>query len=404
MSKQIPPPIPKLIDKYFNGSATPTELDELDRWYESVNAETVEVTVNENPETLNKRIKSKLMQQVAMSGEQTSPQQRVRKSVVPRSFVRSAAAVALLFGAAYFLGTALQDQATDTSEIRHFTETEDVAPPAPNAYLIRQDHSVLDLGRILAGEITTADAQWSEKDGKISFATDPTHVNSPHPDLPNPVEHLEVVVPKGNLFEMVLPDGSRVSLNADSRLTFPNRFEGRERHVTLSGEGFFEVVADPERPFFVHTEKQEIRVTGTRFNVSAYDNEQTESTALVDGKVSLKNRTDDRWVNLTPGELGVVQHHNTQVKSYGSLEGVIAWKSHVFVFEEESLASILRKISRWYNVDVDWSGIDIQDHLFSGKIRKQAGLKEVLTMIGMVADIDFHQRHNRLVVTKRNTK
>lgn len=397
MSTPIPPNIQRLMDRYLDGTATAAELDLLDEWYHSRDNESVAVSEPETREIVRARIKSRMMASLAKENTGSIRQVTPSKPFYPAMF-RTVAAVILLVLVGYFVNNRINPPgATDPGTI-HFSKADDIPSPGPSAYLVREDNSTLDLGRIMSGEILAIEGIELSDAGMIRFAaqTDPK-------DLPEEIEEMRVVVPKGNIFEMVLPDGSKVALNADSRLSFPSRFDGMERHVSLNGEGFFEVEADPDRPFFVHTEQQEIRVTGTQFNVSAYAGERTERTALVEGKVSMRNLQSNEWTSLKPGDEGIVESKGTLIEPYQSLESIIAWKSNIFVFEQESIADILRKVSRWYDVQFEWQALPAaqKSNLFSGKIRKQAGLKEVLTMLSLVAQVDFHQRNEVLIVSHR---
>lgn len=398
MSTQIPNHIQYLIDRYLDGSATSEELDRLDNWFHSDEGRSVEIPEMEVREKLKKRIKTRVMSGVTEDVEPLIHPEMHGRLRLP-SPLRIAGAVALLVTIGYFVMTLVNTSVPNGDRMVHFSKTDDVPAPATSAYLVRKNNSTVDLSRIISGEIEPTRGIELIGEQTIRFAP---AIDS---ESTEQREQLRVVVPRGNVFEMVLPDGSRVALNADSRLDFPSRFDADERHVSLVGEGFFDVQADSRRPFVVHTEKQEIRVTGTQFNVSAYAGELTEYTALVEGEVSLKNLQTNQWFPLNPGEAGTVTHESTAIAPFSSPEHIVAWKSNIFVFEQESIESILRKVSRWYDVEFEWKDkkTDLKSTLFSGKIRRQAGLKEVLTMLSLVANVDFHQQSDRLLVSERQT-
>jgi ferric-dicitrate binding protein FerR (iron transport regulator) len=183
---------------------------------------------------------------------------------------------------------------------------------------------------------------------------------------------------RGNKYQLLLGDGTKVWLNSASFLKYPVAFKGSDRKVELSGEGFFEVAKDKTKPFFVVTSSQEIRVLGTHFNVSNYKDEETVQTTLLEGSVSVRDKSTA--VVLTPGSQALSDGLGLQVKTDIDTDKVISWKQGWFDFDGMDLKTILRQISRWYDVDVVYKG-SISNERFGGRIKKDVPLSRVLQLL-----------------------
>ncbi|TKG95012.1 FecR family protein [Puteibacter caeruleilacunae] len=170
------------------------------------------------------------------------------------------------------------------------------------------------------------------------------------------VVHTEVVAPVGSQINLTLPDGSKVWLNHGSRLTYPQCFKGACRTVHLEGEGFFEVESDFKHPFFVETKKMTVKATGTKFNVKAYDDSPDFETTLVEGRVAVMKTVDEKRRLIS--KLDPNQHFKFKSESSKYIvkdidpEKYIAWKDGKLMFEDDALPHVMRKLERWYNVDI----------------------------------------------------
>lgn len=204
----------------------------------------------------------------------------------------------------------------------------------------------------------------------------------------------EIATPRGGTYQVVLADGTKVWLNADSRLRFPQRFARAKREVTLVGEAYFEVAKSQKRPFVVKTAGQEIAVLGTSFNVAAYADEPSEQTTLVEGAIVVSTPQDTH--HLSPGDQAVV---NTDGISVGKVDTspFLAWKSGFIAFNEETLEHIMRDISRWYDVDIRFEGADGQLR-FGGTVSRYANVSEVLRRLELTGHVHFKIEERGIVV------
>ncbi|QDW27912.1 FecR family protein [Pedobacter sp. KBS0701] len=204
---------------------------------------------------------------------------------------------------------------------------------------------------------------------------------------------------KGETFAIVLPDQSKVWLNATSKLTYPtNLSANRYRTVKLEGEAYFEVSKDKMHPFIVETNGQQIKVLGTHFNVSAYSDDAATQTTLLEGRVQVVSNLGNHAI-LTPGQEASQSKGIINVQQVNAAEA-IAWKNGEFVFNDEPLESIMRKIARWYNLEVEYKDESVRNKLFSGGISKFANVSDVLRMLQLTKDVQFEIRERRIIVKK----
>jgi hypothetical protein len=184
---------------------------------------------------------------------------------------------------------------------------------------------------------------------------------------------------RGNQYQLQLEDGTKVWLNSASSLRFPVAFKGAERMVELSGEAYFEVAHNPAKPFKVVMDKQVIEVLGTHFNVNGYKDEAVVRTTLLEG--SLRTSLADGESSLIkPGEQSVVRDAHLTINRSPDVEKVMAWKNGWFEFDQMDLDAIMRQVSRWYDVDIEFEG-KLPNEKYGGRIRKSLPLSAVIDML-----------------------
>lgn len=211
-------------------------------------------------------------------------------------------------------------------------------------------------------------------------------------------EHVNQMIletPQGGMYQITLPDGTHVWLNAGTKLTYPERFNATTRSVELEGEAYFEV-AHAAVPFLVKTAQQTVQVLGTSFNISAYKDDSATVTTLVNGKVNVSNHQSGSHLTLSPGQQAVVQGTGVQRKIV-DVADFSAWKDGYFVFNDTPLSQILKQLRRWYNFELDH---DLIPELhFNGGIRRDVPLSEVLHMLQSTTDaVDFQINGRKLLI------
>ena len=196
-------------------------------------------------------------------------------------------------------------------------------------------------------------------------------------------------VPMGSKSKVTLSDGTKVSLNSDSRLELLPGFSSTNRAVALTGEGYFEVEADKQHPFLVKTEKFDIVVTGTKFNVSSYPNDQKISTTLTTGRILLQTHNNQKF-NLMPGQkISFDQKTMTHLLKQADIESELAWVDGNFIFKEIPFPDLIKRLERWYDVKINYEGEAFNSMVYSGKFKNQETIWEVLDAIKLTTPIDY---------------
>lgn len=193
--------------------------------------------------------------------------------------------------------------------------------------------------------------------------------------------------PRGGQYQLRLPDGSRIWLNAASSVTYPTVFTGKERVVELSGEAYFEVAKNPSMPFKVRVNGMDVNVLGTHFNVMAYDDEAVSRTTLLEGSVRITKGNSKAL--LKPGQEASLNPAGEKIKvAAADVEQAMAWKNGLFLFNRSDIRSIMRQLSRWYDFEVKYES-SFENRNFSGMISRKTELSQVLKMLQMTKDVNF---------------
>lgn len=308
-----------------------------------------------------------------------------------RSYAAAAVALIILALGAYYY----QYQFTLKPRQQGQQLTEGIHPGSNRATLTLANGQTVNLSEAQTGIIVG--------DG-ISYLDGSAVLHEQVNDLKNEaIVRLKLNTPKGGTYQLTLPDGTKVWLNAASTLKYPSRFIGKERIVELEGEAYFEVskqssIDDRSKriPFFVRTSSQTVQVLGTQFNIAAYPDEPAVKTTLVEGKVLVTPITD-HWAPTTiqPGEQATT-HGATIDISMVDTKQYTAWKDGRFHFRRTPLEEVMRQVSRWYDVKVVYSR-GIPNETFTGKVSRSASLAELLDILRLSA-IDVTLEGDRLIV------
>ena len=209
------------------------------------------------------------------------------------------------------------------------------------------------------------------------------------------ISYNTVSTPRGGQYQIVLSDGSKVWLNAASSIRFPTAFSGSLREVELTGEAYFEVAKNKEKPFQVKVRDMKIAVLGTHFNVKAYEDEAETKTSLLEGSVKIIQGKEVGL--LKPGQQAVINFKDDKVKiATADMVEVIAWKNGLFRFEGANIETIMREIGRWYDVEIVYAG-KVPMRRFEGKINRNAGLSEVLRILEL-SNVKFSIAGKKIIV------
>lgn len=364
-----------ILDRYLRGEASDKERAFVEAWYNQ--------TIDEQsslPEEIDwLAIETKLSERfstetsITFDGAVSSVPNRYRR------LKRIAAVAAILL---LTLGLALYVQWQQPQPIPRELVNTVIVPGGNKATLRLTDGTVISLNEEQSGIIVR---------GNSAYYVDGTAVLSGEAlnKEPEVIRHLALSTPVGGQYQITLSDGTKVWLNASSTLTYPNTFsQSQERLVELSGEAYFEVVPDEKKPFKVKSKGQTVAVLGTEFNINAYDDEPAIKTTLLTGKVAITLPSGETR-NLIPDQQSLVKIDDSQIY-VRKVDGpdMIDWKNGDFVFNNESIEGIMRKISRWYDVDVEFRG-KISAVNFGGVISRTKNITEVLQLLELTGTVHF---------------
>lgn len=311
---------------------------------------------------------------------------RIRAEIrPPRKRLRwlpyAAAAIVGVLGIAWFL---LTDTPQTTPDSRK-AATADILPGGNRAMLTLADGKTIALSEAEAGIIIHND--------QVTYTDRSKQVARLSPDA---VGYMVLATPNGGTYQVTLPDGTEVWLNAASKLTYPSRFSEAERVVAISGEAYFSVAKNVQKPFKVISDQQEIHVLGTGFNVSAYADESETKTTLVQGSVQIRNVQSGSINRLLPNEQSVVHASSTEVQQVDAAP-YVAWKNGYFYFKHTPFEEVMRQLARWYDVEVIYRS-QVPQETFSGKMGRELTLNAALKLLNVSAVQVEIAEGNKLIV------
>jgi transmembrane sensor len=200
-------------------------------------------------------------------------------------------------------------------------------------------------------------------------------------------QHTIVNESNGTITYLTLPDGSEVWLNKESKITYADDFRGSERSVELSGEAFFQVTKNADKPFIIHTPEAEVRVLGTSFNVKAYDGDTTTSVFVVTGLVQFSDRhSQQNGLALKPGEAAALDHDRSLVVREGENENVLAWKERKLTFRKTHLRDVAKALERYFNITVEVGNKELSSCRFTSSFNDPS-LEEVMEALRISLDL-----------------
>lgn len=364
----------ELLYRYNAGNCTPEEESQIEAWFNAYANNIPDVELSENMELIGQEIWVKL----------PATNLPVKRKMWPR-FATAAAVVLVLLG----LFKLYELNSTDAQHLVQ-NKIKQITPGTFGATLTLANGKQIKLSHLKNGVFA------EEAGVKITKTANGELVYQVKDETSNTLKTNTLATAKGETFKVELPDGSSAWLNAASSLTYNTNLANSEvRKVKLSGEAYFKVAHDSEHPFVVSTRGHNIKVLGTEFNVSSYENDEAEITTLVQGKISM-NTAKDKAV-LMPGEKGTVTNGMIQ-KAKANIEAATGWKNNEFVFASQDIKSIMKLIDRWYDVNIIYEG-EIPSEKISGSISKFADIHSVLNILQATGTVKIKTAGNRVVVS-----
>lgn len=276
-----------------------------------------------------------------------------------------------------------------------FQKTEKILPGTDRAILTLADGRKIALDKnaaVLFSDSASGISIRKTAKGELIYETLKSTGGNQSANAYNTIE-----TPKGSQYKIILPDGTNVWLNAASSLRYPVVFNGPKREVELSGEGYFEVAKDPHMPFNVKSAKQTVEVLGTHFNINAYPDEQFIKTTLLEGKVVVSQSGEKKL--MKPGQQVTSYGQTLTLDNLSDAQESVAWKNGIFLFHHEDLHSIMNRVSRWYDIEVEYKN-EFNNQYYSGTISKFDNVTDVLKIMEMTGSVRFRIVGRRITVMK----
>lgn len=377
-----------LIQKYRDNTASEAEKKELLKWYRQTAYQDAEFP--ETEDAVGDFMLSRLHREInATSGS------------FPYKKWLAAAAVLLIGGASWLLVSKFSGGANKNNIA--LVQKNDIAPGGNKAILTLADGSKISLTDAGKGKIASQSGIQITKsaNGQLIYtikASGDSNVTPGTSGIIQPTAFNTIETPKGGQFQVVLPDGSKVWLNAFSSIKFPVNFNAaKERRVELKGEAYFEVVHNAALPFRVVSDKQVVEDIGTHFNVNAYEDESGPKTSLLQGSVRIT--TDGKSAVLIPGQQATVA--NGIKVSEVNTEEVIAWKNGYFNFDDEKLENIMKSVARWYNVDVVFEDESLKRETFGAITTRFSNISTLLKIMEQTGDARFSIEGSTIKISRK---
>jgi hypothetical protein len=384
----------ELAHRFASGIATDEEKALLHQWFDGADKEEIEhvfLPEQETEDDVRLRMKTRLLHaieqepqpQTGLAAVMGSPR---RIGYYARWIAAAVTLVAVSLTGLYFWNTHRSHQAAlhmPAVAVSH----NDLLPGGNKATLLLGDGSVVNLGAAKNGVIrkvagTLIDKQDEQLRYNVSAADLTPEMNT-------------IQTPRGGQYQVILPDGTKVWLNAASSLTYPTAFKGVDREVRLNGEAYFEVAGYKDKPFKVMVGNMQVNVLGTHFNVMAYEDEKAIRTTLLEGAVRVTSGGASHL--LKPGQEGRLDRSSDAFSlSEVNADEAIAWKNGVFQFGGASIEAVMREIVRWYDVDVEYQGRTSKH--FRGTISRDVNASEVFKMLELTGAVHFAVDKKKIIV------
>lgn len=367
----------QLLDRYVKNTATEDELEVIEQLIRTGELEGILMQhMEENWDA----------EEAVFESEVNSVQIKVRKyRLWPRIAVASALAV-IVFGLWFYS----YQPATDRNVEK--VSQNDIAPGKNTATITLADGTAISLSEAKNGVVIGDELRYS--DG--TSINDPALTPGRRSSQDGEQMMLTASTPRGGTYQVILPDGTHVWLNADSKISFPAQFSEGLRKIVLSGEAYFEVTRDKRHPFIVSSKGQEVTVLGTHFNVNSYADEEQIETTLLEGAVQVTAGKHKQM--LRPGEQAI--NNGTSIKVVAAnLDGIMDWKDGDFYLNHVNFKMAMRKIARWYDLEVIYAPSVPDDLESGGWISRDKPLSVILKLIESSGQVHFQRKGRSLYVS-----
>ena len=357
-----------LITTCQNLEASAAEHEELDYWYASFEGD------QDFTSTLNASDKSAMGNRLLTELNASIVRPTVKWNWRP--YAAAAAVLMVLTSGFLFMKLKGSSEQSLSALPKH---QNDVAPGKNKAILTLADGTEIDLNDKNSGLLANqSGAKIIKKaDGTIAYQSQENENAAPSFNT--------ITIPKGGQYHLILPDGSEVWMNAQSSLKYPSVFTGNKREVELSGEAYFQIAHDKNKPFRVKSAGQVVKVLGTHYNINSYPGQEPVKTTLLQGSIALQQSATGKSYLLKPGQQAIL--NPTVAINTVDTEMAVAWKEGLFIFENTDIKTLMRQLERWYDIDISYASLP--DKRFYGRISRDVPLSEVLDMLEATSNLKF---------------
>jgi ferric-dicitrate binding protein FerR (iron transport regulator) len=391
----------RLLQQYFNNTITDTDCIELLDYLRNHDPDEIANIIDEHALMLEegpvfnafqaKKVLERIKTDSRFTGQLIEPDDNKPIAKWYHSWIR-VAAILIFFSAVGFYFVFNKYKVTDQNNA---AATSKILPGSAKATLTLANGKVILLDNIADGTLT--------KSGRtvVNKARNQGLVYNTLADAKKMAENVEpeyntLTTPRGGEYKVMLPDGTNVWLNSSSSLSYPVEFAGNERRVKLNGEAYFEVAKNKDKPFYVCINKVQVKVLGTHFNIAAYNDDEQLTTTLLEGSVQISK--NNRQCLLKPGQQAVVKNDADLITvSEGSIKQVMAWRNGYFVFNDDNIGTIMKKVSRWYDVDIEYK-CNFENQRFGGTFYRTKSITELLNNLEKIGKVHFKITGRRITV------
>lgn len=382
--------IADILSKHFTGSLTEAEQVELENW----------LNASENNRLLFENFSRKGFFEEKRLAEASVNSQEAMLEFMERKyhtnnqknfFLRyfkyaAAAALFIIGGLTFYYNQKHIDHVQDFTTLK-----ENIAPGSKNAILTLANGKRIALNGTISGSI-------NEQNVTVIKTTD-SSLQYRATEKFQSLAYNELETPGRSEFMIILADGTKVWLNAGSKIRYPVTFVANERRVELSGEAYFEVAKDKKKPFIISMGVNSVQVLGTSFNLKAYKGDPDIYTTLVEGSVRMK--TPAQSMDLKPNEQGIINIKTKNItREQVDVNLYTGWKNGRFIFDNQPLDEIMSAISRWYGIDVVFENQAARKVTFTGNLKRYESLNKIITMLEMAEQIKFKKEGNTIYIKK----
>lgn len=372
----------KIVDRYLSGKANADEITFIEEYYSFL---------GEKAEDSNAAEEIKDFEESNFKAIQAKIASAKKPKITPLfKYISAAAVLAIVFGGFYYF------QIQNPNSFPGLSQTEkknlDILPGTNKAILTLANGSKVILDENTSSDISDQDGIkiYKEKNGQLVY----TILNNKVLNADKIIAYNTISTPKGGQYQVILPDGTKVWLNAASSLKYPEAFSGKQRLVVLTGEAYFEVAKNKLMPFRVQSQNQNVEVLGTHFNINSYLDDNTIKTTLLEGSIQVSNSKYSKL--LKPGEQsisGIREQALIKIATDVDTGDETAWKNGLFQFNDSELKVILNQLERWYDIKIDYA--HVPDKRYNGMVPRKSKLSEVLKMLEKTGNIKFELEEGR---------